>query len=273
MQQIGSDIFVETKRKGSNNGFITTAEGVVMVDTPHRPSDSLKWREEVSIRGEVNYIINTEHHIDHFTGNYYFPGVVVSHEETRKAIARFTSEQVKERMHAVDPREMPLMQDYQVKVPTITFSEQLYLYLGNCTFELIHLPGHTSGQTAVRIPDQGVLFTGDNLSCRVQLFMHESDPFQWLQSLKIIEKMDVDKIVPGHGDICDKSYLPELSAFIEEWIDMVRKAIEQGLSKEEAMDRISLLDRYPMDVEMEAMGPTVQRWNVAHLYTLLSTPR
>ena len=273
MQQITGNVYAETRSKGANTGFVTTTEGVVMIDTPHRPSDSLKWREEISKTGVVSYIINTEPHIDHFTGNYFFPGVVVSQEETRETIAHFPLERVKERVNAIDPGEMLLMEDYQVRVPTLTFSERLSLYLGDHAFELVHLPGHTSGQLAVRIPSEGVLFTGDTVSCRVQLFMHDSDPFQWLQSIKRIEKMDVDIIVPGHGDVCDRSYLPELSSFIEEWIDTVRKAVEQGLSKEEAMDRISLLDRYPMDLEMEAMGPTVQRWNVARLYDLLSAPR
>ena len=271
MQQISANVYVETERKGANTGFVTTAEGIVMVDTPHRPSDALRWREEIARRGEVRYLINTEHHIDHFTGNYFFPGAVVSHEETRKGIKDFSLERVKERVQAVDPDEMSFMKEYRVRVPTITFSKRLSLYLGDHAFHLIHIPGHTMGQIAVHIPGERVIFTGDTVSHRVQVFMHESDPFQWLESLRKIEEMDVDIIVPGHGKVCDRSYIPEASAFIQEWIDTVRRAIGQGLSREEAMDKISLLDRYPMDLEMETMGPEIQRWNVGRLYDLLRT--
>ena len=76
-------------------------------------------------------------------------------------------------------------------------------------------------------------------------------------------------LVPGHGSICDRSYIPEMSAFIQAWVDAVTAAINQGMSLEEAQDKVSLLDRYPMDAGIEFMGPEVQRWNVARLYELL----
>ena len=41
-------------------------------------------------------------------------------------------------------------------------------------------------------------------------------------------------------------------------------------SKEEAQERISFLDRYPMDIGIEWLGPDLQRWNVARLYDLLA---
>ena len=80
----------------------------------------------------------------------------------------------------------------------------------------------------------------------------------------------MDVIVPGHGEVCDKGYLKEQAAFIEEWIAAVRDAIKRGLSKEQAQAEISFLDRYPMGPGMEAMGPIVQQMNVARLYDLLT---
>lgn len=270
MQQITANVYVETKRVGANTGFVTTTEGVVMIDTPHRPSDALGWRDEIARRDQVRYIINTEHHIDHITGNHFFPGIILSHAETRKAIENISLEIIREGVRAIAPNDMPLMEGYRVRVPTITFSEWLSLYLGDHTFDLIHIPGHTTGQIAVHMPKERLVFTGDTVSYKIQLWLHESDPFQWLASLKKIEEMDVDIIVPAHGEVCDKSYIPELASFIQEWVDAVREAIAQGLGKEEAMDRISFLDRYPMDVGLEARGPEVQRWNVGRLYDLLT---
>ena len=76
-------------------------------------------------------------------------------------------------------------------------------------------------------------------------------------------------LVPGHGSICDQSYLPEMSAFIQAWIDTVRAAIDQGMSLEEAQDKVSLLDRYPMEAGTEPMARDLQRMNVARLYEVL----
>ena len=80
MKQIGANFYVEDRFSlspgyhGCNPAFVTTAEGVVMLDTPMLPTDAVEWRKEIAKRGEVRYIINTHHHLDHITGNFFFPG-------------------------------------------------------------------------------------------------------------------------------------------------------------------------------------------------------
>jgi hypothetical protein len=41
------------------------------------------------------------------------------------------------------------------------------------------------------------------------------------------------------------------------------------MTVEEAQEKISFLDRYPMGIPSKAMGPVVQRMNVARLYEVL----
>jgi hypothetical protein len=60
-----------------------------------------------------------------------------------------------------------------------------------------------------------------------------------------------------------------MSAFIQAWIDAVTAAIDQGMSLEEAQDKVSLLDRYPMEAGSESRAHEVQRMNVARLYQVL----
>jgi len=108
---------------------------------------------------------------------------------------------------------------------------------------------------------------------RVQTWLHTSDPSAWLESLEKIEALDADIIVPGHGGVCDKGYLKEQRSFIEEWMGAVSAAIQRGLSQAEAMDEISFLDRYPMDEGISALGPGLQRMNVARLYDLFTSDR
>ncbi len=84
-----------------------------------------------------------------------------------------------------------------------------------------------------------------------------------------MQELEADVLVPGHGVICDRSYIPEMSTFIQAWIDAVSAAIKKGMSLEEAQDKVSLLDRYPMEVGSEPMAQQVQRMNVARLYEVL----
>ena len=272
MEQVTANVYVETKFPGCVVSFITTGEGIVMIDTPMKPGDALRWRDEISKKGEIRYILNTEHHPDHVTGTHFFPGIVLSSEETRREMLLMESEQLIERVRSIDPATEPLFDrhNYQLKVPSITFSDKASLHIGDHVIDLYHMPGHTLGQVVLHIPKERVVVAGDNVFHNEQVWLHDCDPFQWLKALERIEKMDADVVVPGHGEICDKGYIPELSSFIQEWVNTVKEAIAQGMSKEEAMEKISLLDRYPMPPGIESWGPDLQKWNVARLYDLLT---
>jgi cyclase len=108
MQRITNNVYAETGFRGCNPGFVVTTEGVVMIDTPQMPADAIKWREEVAKHGRVRYLINTEPHGDHFTGNFFFEGTVVAHEGTRQAILAASVEQLKERFKQMEPQSLYL---------------------------------------------------------------------------------------------------------------------------------------------------------------------
>ncbi len=77
MKRVTENVFVETGYRGCNPGFVKTSEGVVMIDTPQIPRDALAYREIVQKQGKVIYLINTEPHGDHYTGNFFFDAVCV----------------------------------------------------------------------------------------------------------------------------------------------------------------------------------------------------
>jgi cyclase len=270
MQQISDNVFVETGIQGCNPGFVITTGGVVMIDSPQMPTDALKWRDAIQKKGEVRYLINTEPHRDHVMGNFFFPGTVISHQGTREALSSLSIDVIMDLIREMDPEGLPLTDGYFLKKPSITFTTELFLYLGQHTFQLIHLPGHSASQIAVYIPEERVVFTGDNVFHHLQTYLNRSYPEEWLQSLTQIGDLDVDVIVPGHGEVCDKSYLEEQASYIKEWMAAVGEAIRQGFSKEEAQNRISFFDRYPLGRgKSDAEGREVQRMNVARLYDLL----
>jgi glyoxylase-like metal-dependent hydrolase (beta-lactamase superfamily II) len=269
MDKISENIYAETGFRGCNPGFVVTTEGVVMIDSPQNPTNAIKWRDEIKKKGEVKYLINTEPHGDHVMGNFFFTGVVIAQEGTREAVLSSMSlETIKERVQAIDPDGVKYLEGYEIKAPSITFSDRLSIHLGGHTFELMHLPGHTASETAVYIPEERVVFTGDNIFYKTQTFMQAALPEEWLKSLEKIGELDVDWIVPGHGQVCNKDYLPEQAAFIKDWIGAVKEAISKGVTKEEAHQTISFIDRYPMDTGLEAMGEMVQHMNIDRLYEL-----
>ncbi|MFC1897340.1 MBL fold metallo-hydrolase [Chloroflexota bacterium] len=276
MEKITDNVYAETGFRGCNCGFVVTKEGVVMLDTPQMPTDAIKWRDEINKHGTVRYLINTEPHGDHFTGNHFFEGTVVAHEGTREAILAASVEQFKERIQQTDPESLPLMEGFSYRPPAITFSQRLTLYVGDHTFQLIHLPGHSPFQVAVYIPEERVAFTSDNIFHKVQPYLHQSLPYKWLDSLKITGALETDILVPGHGSICNRSYIPEMSAIVQAWIDAVSAAMNQGLSVdeahakivEEAQDKLSKIGCYNKE-GTDSVDNALLRMNVVRLYEVL----
>ena len=76
MEKVSAHVYIDPAHSGCTVGAIQSSEGVVLVDSPHRPTRARKWLAEVEALGEVRYLINTEFHIDHTFGNAFLPGWV-----------------------------------------------------------------------------------------------------------------------------------------------------------------------------------------------------
>ncbi len=267
MKQLTANLLIETEQRGSNHGLVTTSDGLVLIDGPHKPSDTLRLKAEIERRGRLRYIINTEPHGDHWTSNAYFDVPVIAHAGVRARILATDMAQHVARIGTFGPDEPRLLEGYRPNAPVITFQKEMRLHVGDHTFHMINMPGHTPYQAAVVVEEEGVVFTSDNVFCKVHTWLQEAEPALWLDALDSLRALRAETLVPGHGPICDKRYLDEQEAFIREWIDYVRGGVNRGLSKEQCVATLTALtDRYPMDVEQDGMAPRVMQMNVANLY-------
>jgi cyclase len=269
MKQLTKNVFIETGWSGANVGCVVTSEGLVMIDTPHNPSDAMKWKQQVESKGVVKYLINTESHEDHYFCDFFFKVPVITHEKAREVILKSNVKQMTGVVAFKDPEGVSLVKDYKPNVPVITFSQNLTFYLGKHTFQLIHFGGHSPSLISILIPEERVVFTGDNVHNKIQAFTHEADPYAWLEAIDKISMMDIDYIVPGHGEAGDKSILKPEKEFIQESIVKIKNALKQGWTKEETIARVSF-ERDPMDYGMGDYGKVLLDMSVAQMYDFLS---
>ena len=146
----------------------------MMIDSPHKPSEALKLKAEIAKHGELRYIINTEPPGDHWTGNSFFDAPVVAHEGVLDRILSTDLEEHIARVSNFGPEEPALLKGYTPNAPVITFKNGMTLHVGDHTFQMTHMPGHTLYQAAISIKEEGVVFTSDNIFCRVQTWLHEA---------------------------------------------------------------------------------------------------
>ena len=282
MEQVTENVYTNTKLRGCNPSFVTTSDGVVVIDTPQLPTKAVEMRAEAETHGPIRYLINTEHHIDHIFGNYFFKGsgTVVHHQGVYDNFMVPTPElnpynYAKEALPTDDPEGEAIFPDEETyfedpNTASIVFTGDIRLEVGDHTFDLLHTPGHTPGQVAVFVPEERVVFTGDTIFSECQTWLMTSDVAQWLEALERIKELDFDYLVPGHGPVTDKAYIDTQRFNLMEWETAVAAAVAEGWSREETIERVHFRDKCSVDIGQEYMMDHIQENNAAALYDKLS---
>jgi cyclase len=282
-ENVTPNVRTDVTIRGCNPSYVTTADGVVVVDTPQLPTKAVAMRTEAESHGPIRYVINTEHHVDHIFGNYYFKGAgsVIHHRGVDDNFMVPTPlldpfDYAREAIPMNDPDGAKIFPERDVyfqdpNKAQIVFTGDVTLRVGDHTFELIHTPGHTPGQVAVHVPEERVVFTGDTVFSEVQTWVMASDVDQWIEALNTISRLDVDHVVPGHGPVTDLRYLQTQKAVLLEWKSAVAMAVANGWSREETIERVNFRDRYPVDIGQEYMMDYIQKHNAGILWDKLSS--
>jgi cyclase len=232
MEQITKNVFVETSLRGCNPSFVVNSKGIILIDTPIDLDYAKVWATEIAKRGKILYTINTEHHLDHWLYNSFYDGTIISQQDTREAMMKMDVGFIRKRIQALYIDPIPFLDNHELRLPNITYTEHMTLYLGEHTFHLIHTPGHTLGQTAIYIPEEKIVFTGDNVFGQKRTAIHTAVLDKWLESLKVLEKLDFRLIVPGHGSVCEKGYLRKQASIIQGLLDTAKRVDGVNISEE-----------------------------------------
>jgi cyclase len=261
---------------------VVTSDGVVVIDTPQLPTKAVAMRKLAESYGPIRYLINTEHHVDHIFGNYYFKGAgtVVHHQGVDDMFMVVLPNidpfaYAAEAIPTDDPEGASIFpdRDEYFRDPnkgTIVFKGDLTLRVGDHTFHLIHTPGHTRGQIAVHVPEERVVMTGDTIFNDCQTWLMESNVPQWLDALERVRELDVDHLLPGHGPVTTTDYVPTQRSVLLEWVSAVTAAVAKGWSREETIARVNFAGRYPVDIGQGYMMDHIQTKNAASLYDKLT---
>ncbi len=282
MENVTPNVFTTTKIRGCNPSYVVTSKGVVVIDTPQLPSRAVAMRKEAESHGPIRYVINTEHHVDHIFGNYYFKGAgpVTHHRGVHDNFMVPTADldpfaYAAEAIPTDDPEGAALFPDRETYYADpnrgqIVFTGDLELRVGNHTFQLIHTPGHTPGQVAVYVPEERVVFTGDTVFSECQTWLMTSDVDQWIAALEVLRGLGVDHVIPGHGPVTTKEYLATQRSVLLDWTSAVAAAVAKGWTRDETVERVNFADRYPVDVGQEYMMNHIQTLNSASLWDKFS---
>ena len=264
IERLTANVFVATELRGCNAGFVVTSEGVVLIDVPIDPDNARLLAAEIAKWGKPLYIVNTEFHFDHNMNNSLFNVPVIASEITRDLILeRNTEAQLDWRRTNlyIHPTSFPSFEEYRRGIPTITFTDRMKLHLGEHTFQIILLPGHSPGQTSVYVPEERGVFCSDNISAGGGgTGIDRGMPYKWLESVDVLRTLDIDFIQTGHGPLVTnniKECLDKTTTNLRASIDAVKKAKRDELSIEETIEFLEEMFPPPVRPDYEDFNPNM----------------
>jgi cyclase len=271
--QINSRLWAAVDYDGANVACINTEKGLVLVDTPMLPQDIAAWQvfiTEVNPRGPI-YTILTHHHFDHLIGVHQLGGRVIMHEDAFEEMME-EGGTLREDMAPNAPgrtqEEIDFILSQPLVEPEITFDNELSLNLGDTRLRLVDVGGHTRGSICVYLEEDRVLLSGDNVTAGLHPFKLHANFMEWIESLKWMRSLDVETVVPGHGEICRAD---ELDRFIEYfsrlWI-MTAHLIEIGEDRDQVVAQVheSMIGFFAIDPAREKMAKMIFDLGTRRLY-------
>ncbi len=248
MEEIAPGVYVQVGYAGGNVGFIVTGAGVICVDAPMFPDQARHWQEQIAAVSDEPLIalVQTDYYQGRVIGTRWFDVPVVAHDIAWDKMRGYGSErmngQINEilRKHGYDVR-------WQVRMPEITFSDQLFFYKGSREVQVLHGGGHSPATCMVYLPAEKLIFTGDVIFYDMHPTMQYADTRQWLSTLQMLSEMPLETIVPGHGEICGPEAIAPMLSYISDMRDMVRQSFQRGCSKSETSSAVvaEFLDAFP----------------------------
>jgi glyoxylase-like metal-dependent hydrolase (beta-lactamase superfamily II) len=246
VKQIASDLYFFYHYTGSNAVFMVTDAGVLVVDARTHPrlgQDLIDRIRKVTDK-PIKWLINSHFHGDHHFGNAAFKAAgatLVAQNDTARLMQHLMPKEMARRAAGLkkaglDPAEVQLV------MPDVTFDSQMTIRLGGREVRLMYFgPGQQPGDTLVAFPHARTLFTPGAFAKHSMPNMAFTPSVEnWIKLLQRIAKMDVDRILPAHGDVATRSDVDELIAMISDEYATVQAAVAKGISVDEAVKTLTL---------------------------------
>lgn len=235
-----------TKVEGTNNVyvfrngnhqamFVVTSAGVIATDPVAygRPNGGKQYLEEIRKITDkpIRYVIYSHHHFDHIAGG----------QALKDAGARFIAHRrARERLIA--------LKDPHTVIPDEVVGDRgRTIRLGGTTLELRYLGvNHSDSTLLMMLPKERLAFAVDWMSAGTfpGRGMIDSQPLQWIQSLKRAQAMPFDRFIPGHpgpgGRLGTKQDIAELIQILEDASKEVQVSARQGKCWDAAEKEVKL---------------------------------
>ncbi|MFI8263354.1 MULTISPECIES: MBL fold metallo-hydrolase [unclassified Streptomyces] len=212
----------------NNAGFVSDGGRTLLIDTAATERRALALREAVVAAGVPlpRTVVNTHHHGDHTYGNAVFaPGALILGHDNARTEQIAAGHQLELIWPATD------FGSVEITAPDLTYNDRMTFHLGETEVRVIH-PGvaHTTGDSIVFLPRQGIVFTGDLVFAEGTPFLAMGSLAGSLRALELLRSLGAETVVPGHGPLTDPSAYEATERYLRYVAELAREGRAKGLS-------------------------------------------
>jgi glyoxylase-like metal-dependent hydrolase (beta-lactamase superfamily II) len=238
-QKLSDRLYQIVGGRGAAGGAYIGDEGVLIIDAKMDRSsvDQVIAAVKRLTDKPIQYLVNTHSDGDHISGNQYFPQttVIVAHENCRKEF--FHTQRDGSESPWNDPEMAPFL-------PSVTYREQMNLYVGPAKVELWHFGvGHTKGDTVVYFPDDKTAFLGDQIFLNRPQLIHSykgGNSFGHVRNLtKMLDTLDAERFCSGHSDVADRATIERHIEQMKARQQKIQGLVKQGRTLEQIQAEFS----------------------------------
>jgi len=187
----------------SNAGFVVGRDSVLVIDcldSADRARELFQAIAKVTDK-PVRTVVHTHAHYDHTVGNQAMPkdvAIIAS-----RAATDWLAKRLKKDRLLLGPSGGGIHMSLGiagVRNPTRPITVPTELDLGGLKVRLLVAGDcHSAGDLVVYVASERVLFAGDLVWSGCHPNIASGSTFRWIGALAQIERLDIEKVVPGHG--------------------------------------------------------------------------
>ena len=246
----------------SNTTFIITKEGVIVIDTRPTPTEAKKVLAEIRklTALPIVYTINTHYHGDHTFGNQIFKNskTIIAHKNVRNRLI----ESGQEHLSLFKTFGLPGIDEVEITPPNIIYEKEMEIWLGGYRLQLLyHGKGHTDGDTIIYIDQLRTVITGDLVFNKKIPYMADSYIDDWIASLKYIELLKNETVIPGHGPIGERTTIIAMKHYLMNLRELVLAQLKDNKTLKETQEIVEpiLRKKYKDWKELDWIKGNIER--------------
>jgi glyoxylase-like metal-dependent hydrolase (beta-lactamase superfamily II) len=269
-----------------NAGVIDMGNYLLVFDAFMTPNAARELRTivESTCGKPVRYLVNSHWHNDHTGGNQVFADVKIlgteairmgMHEKLPDEINSYPgfAPQAYQALLSTDTKGfssfdsvehrlwcsyfgglVEAMDNLRLTLPDSTITTPCTLKGDRRTLVLLNPgSGHTSGDLVLWLPREKILFSGDLIFNENHPWLGDGNVDTLLKALQAIEKLQPERIIPGHGPVCG----PEATGKMRLYIETLRNEATAASNKKISADSLKNLP----------IPEAFRQWHLQRFYT------